>query len=222
MREMLRATQSKQPTDMQRTSDVQFDVEMMIAQKNNAPATAPAAAAANTGKTSAATAPAKSAPAAATERPARESPAGTTERPAEAPPARYWQINFRPYPELFARGNDPMRMLRELAEFGELQVNADLDSLPSFADLDPQSCYLAWNLRLSGDVGEDSIKQVFEWAEGDCDLTMKLVDGAAESVSPNETASDAEATEEAEEAAPIVAAAPVAAAPGPPLRKKAM
>ena len=38
MRAMLRSTQSKQPLDMQKVSDVQFDVEMMIAQKNNAPA----------------------------------------------------------------------------------------------------------------------------------------------------------------------------------------
>src|SRR6266702_2621479 len=38
MRAMLRSTQSKQPLDMQRVSDIQFDVELMIAQKNNAPA----------------------------------------------------------------------------------------------------------------------------------------------------------------------------------------
>ena len=38
MRAMLRSTQSKQPINMQKVSDVQFDVEMMIAQKNNAPA----------------------------------------------------------------------------------------------------------------------------------------------------------------------------------------
>ena len=159
MREMLRATQSKQEIDMQRASDVQFDVEAMIAKKNDKAPAAPAKAAA----------------------PAPAANTGTPSAAATAPAAaaaRYWEINFRPYPELFARGNDPLRMLRELAEMGELQVKANLDSLPTFGELDPQSCYLAWDLKLPGDVAEESIKNVFEWAEGDCDLTLKLVDGA--------------------------------------------
>jgi two-component system chemotaxis sensor kinase CheA len=52
--------------------------------------------------------------------------------------------------------------------------------LPTFADLQPQSCYLAWNLVLTADVAESAIRQVFEWAEGDCDLQIKLVGGAPE------------------------------------------
>src|SRR5690348_12239496 len=38
MRAMLKSTQSKQPLDMQRVSDLQFDLELIIAQKNAAPA----------------------------------------------------------------------------------------------------------------------------------------------------------------------------------------
>src|SRR5262249_6887513 len=38
MRAMLKSTQAKQPIDMQKVSDLQFDLELMIAQKNAAPA----------------------------------------------------------------------------------------------------------------------------------------------------------------------------------------
>ena len=199
MREMLRATQSKQQIDMQRTSDVQFDVEAMIAKKNNAPA--------------------KAAPAGRSVVPTGDSLADRSVAAPAAPAAagaRYWEINFRPYPELFARGNDPLRMLRELAEMGELQVKAKLDSLPTFAELDPQSCYLAWELKLSGDVAEESIKNVFEWAEGDCDLTMKLVEGAAATGAPAAVSEPVAATTAPVAAAPAVTAtSAAAAAPAP-------
>ena len=194
MREMLRATQAKQQIDMQRASDVQFDVEAMIAKKNNAPAKAAAPAAA----------------------PAAAANTGTPPAAAAAPAAdagRYWEINFRPYPELFARGNDPLRMLRELAEMGELQVKANLDSLPTFAELDPQSCYLAWELKLSGDVAEESIKNVFEWAEGDCDLTVKLVGDTAAAGAPSSAAAPAAGTPAATAAVSEPVATAAVAAP---------
>ncbi len=69
-------------------------------------------------------------------------------------------------------------MVRELAELGELESNVDVTRLPAFAELDAQSCYLAWNLILTADVTESDIRQVFEWAEGDCDLQIKLLSPA--------------------------------------------
>jgi two-component system chemotaxis sensor kinase CheA len=101
--------------------------------------------------------------------PAASAPGATPEATA-----RRWEITFRPFPELFARGNDPLRMLRELAELGQLESIADASALPAFDALDPQSCYLAWNLVLTGDIEESTIRQVFEWAEGDCELQIRL------------------------------------------------
>jgi two-component system, chemotaxis family, sensor kinase CheA len=172
MRAMLKSTQAKQPLDMQRVSDLQFDLELMIAQKNATPAltTVPEAIA------HLATAPAPAAPA-ATPHPAPASDNIAPAAPATAalPPAAApgWEISFRPYRELFARGNDPLRMMRELADLGELTVQVDTSALPAFADLEPQSCYLSWKIELDGDVAEEAIKQVFEWAEGDCDLELR-------------------------------------------------
>jgi two-component system, chemotaxis family, sensor kinase CheA len=164
MRDMLRAVQAKQPIDAQRVADLQFDAEMILAQKNGTVAVAP-------------TPPTASAPGTHTGN-ASASSAATSPAPgsaATAAAAGKWKICFRPYPELFARGNDPLRMLRELGELGELDVEVSLDTLPTFAKLDPQSCYLAWQLQLSGNAREADIRQVFDWAEGDCDLTIEAV-----------------------------------------------
>jgi two-component system, chemotaxis family, sensor kinase CheA len=178
MRAMLRSTQSKQPLDMQRVSDIQFDVELMIAQKNNAPAKPAAAPVQPAAVAPVAVAPPPApSPARVSVAPAGDSLADRSVAPAPvvAAVANHWEISFRPYRELFARGNDPLRMMRELAELGELKIEVDTSALPAFADLDAQSCYLAWKLELAGNVAADAIKQVFEWAEGDCDLELRLV-----------------------------------------------
>jgi two-component system, chemotaxis family, sensor kinase CheA len=215
MRAMLRAVQQKQPINAQRVSDLQFDLELMIAQKNSAPAAPSASASAS------ASAPVPPPPA---PEPVPAAPAAV----ADTTPRR-WEISFRPYAELFARGNDPLRMVRELAEMGQLESNADVSGLPAFADLQPQSCYLAWNLVLTADVAQSAIRQVFEWAEGDCDLHIKLGDGAAQDAEPapvdkpniDAVAVPSPVAEEpaAAPAAPVatpVAAAPAVAAPVAP------
>ncbi len=164
MRDMLRAVQAKKPIDSQRVADLQFDTELLLAQRN--------------ATQTAALSPAANAPPASTSVPAadaRAAPAAPTPAATSAPSERHWKISFRPYLELFARGNDPLRMLRELGELGTLEVEAILDRLPSFTELDTQSCYLAWNLDLRGEIDEAAIHQVFDWAEGDCDLTITEV-----------------------------------------------
>jgi two-component system chemotaxis sensor kinase CheA len=157
MRAMLRAVQAKQPIDAQRVSDLQFELELVIARKSGA-AGASADTVANRGTQT-------------PEAPAQQ--AGQPPSDAPAAPLRRWQISFRPYRELLARGNDPLRMLRELATLGEFAPQVEVQRLPSLADLDPHDCYLSWTVQLSGDLAEEPIRQVFEWADGDCDLEIR-------------------------------------------------
>ena len=163
LRAMLRAVQAKQPIDAQRVSDLQFDLEVAIAKKSEAVVAAPAA-----GRS-------PSAPA---------HPAGTAADTAPVGTAPRWHIHFHPYRELLARGNDPLRMLRELAALGDLEVRVDAQALPALTDLNPQDCYLAWSLELPGEIAEEAIRQVFEWAEGDCDLTIARLSGEVPAPAP--------------------------------------
>jgi two-component system chemotaxis sensor kinase CheA len=160
MRDMLRAVQHKEPIDAQRVADLQFDLELAIAQNN---------------KSTAEPAPA-----------AQPAAAAPTPAPQASRAAHRWHISFRPYPQLFAHGNDPLRMLRELAELGDLEIELDGTKLPSLEELDPESCYLAWELTLETDATRDVIDQIFDWAEGDCELkiTDELATPAQEASAP--------------------------------------
>ncbi|MFZ0498435.1 MAG: chemotaxis protein CheA [Steroidobacteraceae bacterium] len=191
LRAMLRAVQAKQPIDAQRVSDLQFDLEVAIAKKE------PPAPVAVTAATPATASPSES----------------KAEHGAAGAKSPRWRIRFHPYRELLARGNDPLRMLRELAALGDLAVRLDAQMLPPLAEVNPQDCYLAWSLELAGDVPEESIRQVFEWAEGDCDLTLERLPGETKTT----TVAAAPATPaQTPVPTPTQTAPQAAAAPSPP------
>ncbi len=86
-----------------------------------------------------------------------------------------WNIQFTPYDNLLKKGNDPVRLLRELSQLGSFEVATNLDSLPDFDNFEPEVCYLSWNLLLQGKVSLEQINDVFDWVDGDCDLKITLV-----------------------------------------------
>lgn len=108
-----------------------------------------------------------------------DGPTGETGADAGAAVAG-WRIRFEPEPHLFATGNDPARLFRELANLGELEVACDTSELPPLPDLDPESCYLAWDLTLTGDVPEAEVREVFEFVEDDAGLELEPIASAAE------------------------------------------
>jgi len=91
-----------------------------------------------------------------------------------------WHIRFHPEPHLLKTGNDPVRLFRELASLGELEIRADASQLPSLETLDPEQCYLKWELELKGEVTEPEIREVFAWVEDDCLLEIAPIAGGDE------------------------------------------
>ncbi len=89
----------------------------------------------------------------------------------ETAPAR-WHIVFRPHRHIFFSGNDPLRILRELAALGEMKIEIDVSALPPWQSFNPEECYLAWTIHLSGRVTRESIDEVFGWVMDDCDLDI--------------------------------------------------
>ncbi|MCZ8115605.1 chemotaxis protein CheA [Silanimonas sp.] len=109
-------------------------------------------------------------------------------------------IAFAPKPSMFMSGNDPLRIIRELAELGGMKVDCDLSALPAFGDLDPTQSYLKWTLTLPGSAPEAVIRDAFSWVEDECDLSINGDRGAAP------------AAPAAAEPTPAAAPAPVAVA----------
>jgi two-component system chemotaxis sensor kinase CheA len=69
--------------------------------------------------------------------------------PACADAPTLYRIDFRPSPEVLRRGQDPLRVIEQLAELGELrEVTPHLAALPPLAEITPEQCYLAWTMTL--------------------------------------------------------------------------
>lgn len=87
-----------------------------------------------------------------------------------------WQIVFAPHEHLLRTGNDPVRIFRELGELGGLRAEADIAQMPALADMDPEVCYLSWDLRLLGAAPRVAIDDIFAWVEDDADMAIVDLD----------------------------------------------
>lgn len=86
----------------------------------------------------------------------------------------HWAISFHPGPELLKKGNDPLRIFRELAEGGALSSEVNVSSVPAFSSLDPESCYLNWQLSLASSSDDQArIDEAFEWVIDESLLTIE-------------------------------------------------
>ncbi|MEO8115477.1 MAG: chemotaxis protein CheA, partial [Phenylobacterium sp.] len=109
-----------------------------------------------------------------------------------------WSIQFRPRPELYAKANDCLTLLRELARLGDCQLELDRSTLPALEDMDPEGSYLAWTISLTTEHLEAEIRDVFEFVDGDCDLVIERMSGPE----PDDSAEAALPVEPVEQAAP--------------------
>ena len=85
----------------------------------------------------------------------------------------HWEIRFAPHRELYARANDPLLLFRELGNLGDLTVVAKLHEIPALSDFEPFGVYCDWELTLiSPSATVNDIAEVFEFVEGNCDLSI--------------------------------------------------
>ena len=106
--------------------------------------------------------------------------ASTSDVPAEtAGDDVTWHIRFYPQVGLYQKANESGLLLRELARLGKVEVRLDASGLPTLQNMNPEDAYLGWSVVLSGPTLEEvSIREVFEWVEGDCYLDI-VREGAA-------------------------------------------
>lgn len=116
--------------------------------------------------------------------PVDEAPQNETE---DSGTARF-EITFRPHAGLYESGNDPVPLIRSLAQLGSLDVGCSWESLPTLSEYEGTVSLLTWTIGLVGEMDEAAIREVFEFVEGLCDLSIQTASepGSNQVVEPAE------------------------------------
>jgi len=140
LREMITATEAGDSFDQDRIATLNGDISLILDQP----------------------APGQSAP--------EQSPVSAATAVVAAPEASSWRISFEPVTDLLRLRNEPTRMFAELAALGVITVRADLSRLPALDAMDPEACYLSWDIELLGHVARAQLTEIFDWVDPGCRL----------------------------------------------------
>ncbi|MBR1133844.1 chemotaxis protein CheA [Bradyrhizobium iriomotense] len=149
-----------------------------------------------------------------------DQPAAPAAAIAEAPPAESKQAGWHLYLEfeshILRNGSNPLDLLEDLCKLGPCFVVPVTDGIPFLDEMEPEDCYLKWDVKLHAACDKDAIDDVFMFVQDEMKLTLlPLAQVEAPAPAPLFQLLDEEPAPMAEMVAPVVevAAAPVAEQP---------
>jgi two-component system chemotaxis sensor kinase CheA len=85
----------------------------------------------------------------------------------------HWHISMQFGPEVLRMGMDPLSFIRYLSTLGRIvDILTIPDKLPAAADMEPELCYLAYELSLDTKADKAAIERAFEFVQGDVRLRI--------------------------------------------------
>jgi two-component system chemotaxis sensor kinase CheA len=101
-----------------------------------------------------------------------EASVGTVERSGgDTTMSDCWHISIRFGRDVLRMGMEPLAFLRYLLNLGEIAHLTTLsDGMPQAEDMDPECCYLGFEITLRSHATKDQIENVFSFCRDECDL----------------------------------------------------
>ena len=88
---------------------------------------------------------------------------------ASAMAVDYWHISVQFGPDVLRNGMDPASFIRYLGSLGDiLRLQLNYPDMPDIGAMDPQSCYLEFEIDLRSAADKKTIEDVFEFVRDDC------------------------------------------------------
>ena len=85
----------------------------------------------------------------------------------------YWHISLRFKQSIFVDGLDPQSFISYLNEIGKIeQVMVLAHDVTAFGDIDPELCYLGFEIVFNAQTTKETIENVFDFLSEDCELRI--------------------------------------------------
>jgi two-component system, chemotaxis family, sensor kinase CheA len=134
-----------------------------------------------------------------------------------------FSVFFKPTTTFFSNGHEPEAFFHALEKLGDISAHCRMDELPDLTALNPSESYLAWDITVKGAAGEEDIREVFQFAEGLCELEISALSADEPEESPFQILADPsseDALGKLDTGAPTQPEATVAVVQAPPSRKE--
>ncbi len=87
------------------------------------------------------------------------------------PKSRLWHISLKFKKDSFRNGFDPGTFIAYLESLGKIAaVETIKKDVPALSKIDPESCYLGFEIDFESDTTKKKIEEVFEFVKDDCDI----------------------------------------------------
>jgi two-component system chemotaxis sensor kinase CheA len=85
----------------------------------------------------------------------------------------HWHLSLRFGPEVFRNGMDPFSFVRCLSSLGNIvQLVTLIDAIPPAQEMDPETCYLGFEISFSSDADKLAIDSIFNFVRSDCQIRI--------------------------------------------------
>lgn len=96
-----------------------------------------------------------------------------SKKPAEEPPRRHWHLSLRFGPNVLKNGMDPVAFILYLRKLGNiLYLHALTDAIPPAAAMDPEVCYLGFEIGLNTGADQRTIEKVFDFVRNESQIRL--------------------------------------------------
>lgn len=97
----------------------------------------------------------------------------TLEREEQIADNDNWHISLRFGLDVFRQGMDPISFIKYLQQIGRIvSISVLPEKLPSLKSIDPEACYLGFEISLQSDSNKEEIESVFEFVQEDCEVRI--------------------------------------------------
>ena len=84
-----------------------------------------------------------------------------------------WHVSVRFGPNVLRGGMDPLSFIRYLGSLGEiLGIETITDAMPAAAEMDPESCYIGFEIQLQTRSSKADIERVFDFVSDEIELCI--------------------------------------------------